>query len=81
MKIHVLFFGVLTDIAPSELRSYEVSSGTSINDLMAKLTATYPDLGPRFDHVAVAQNERITARSSKLAEGDVVAFLPPVSGG
>ncbi len=81
MKIHVLFFGSLTDISPPELVDYEVPAGSTVADLMRALTDAYPALEPSWGHVAVALNQQFALRTRALTEGDDVAFLPPVSGG
>jgi molybdopterin converting factor small subunit len=52
-----------------------------VADLVLHLEATYPELSGRMATVRVAQNERFAKPEAPLAEGDVLALIPPVSGG
>ena len=48
---------------------------------MNELVAEFPELGAYTRAVSVARNLENVPWSTPLADGDEVAFLPPVSGG
>ena len=56
-----------------------VRAGTTVGALWRSLLAERPELGAV--PVRFAVNETYVEPSHKLAEGDEVAFFPPVSGG
>jgi molybdopterin converting factor subunit 1 len=45
------------------------------------LVREFPDLAPYERSISCAVNEEYARMTTPLADGDVVAFLPPVSGG
>ena len=76
MALTVLFLGRLQDAAGAGERTVEYRADVAalIESFDAELAAAL-----RSDKVRVAVNGAIGA--SSLADGDEVAFLPPVSGG
>src|SRR5271167_511502 len=44
-------------------------------------SARFPRLGEMSKSIVLAVNQKFCAPSEKLADGDELAFLPPVSGG
>ena len=80
--LSVLFFGRLKDIAGvGEMRVDKPVD--NIVDLIAHLRLANPALAEALqsDRVKTAVNGQIVAAHSALADGDEIAFLPPVSGG
>lgn len=74
----VLFFAHLRDAAGAE--SIEIdAAGKTVADLKAAIAAIY-NL-PRLDTVMTAVNEEFAPNDEVIHEGDVIAFIPPVSGG
>ncbi|MAD98206.1 MAG: molybdopterin synthase sulfur carrier subunit [Flavobacteriaceae bacterium] len=80
MKVQVLFFGVTTDLMKLSEMTLEVNVGLSINDFRKLLHEKYPQL-ENLSSYAIALNEEYTSGDESLSEGDVVAVIPPVSGG
>ncbi|TMN23895.1 molybdopterin converting factor subunit 1 [Lentibacillus cibarius] len=76
--INVLFFADLREAAGSEKVSVE-ADGLSVSELKTKLLSSY-ELN-NLDHAMVAVNEEYSQDDTLLKRGDVVAFIPPVSGG
>ncbi|SFA82269.1 molybdopterin synthase subunit MoaD [Lentibacillus halodurans] len=76
--IKVLFFAELQEAAGSEQVSVE-ANGLSVNELKAKLLSSYKL--DNLNHVMIAVNEEYSPEDTVLKSGDVVAFIPPVSGG
>jgi molybdopterin synthase sulfur carrier subunit len=80
MPVKLVFIGRLEDIAGASERL--VQSAPSLDALLAGLE---PDLASalRGDRVRLAVNGRVVVDRGAvaLADGDELAFLPPVSGG
>jgi molybdopterin converting factor small subunit len=59
----------------------EVSVGGTVQDCFDTLCGQFPDAGPFRGTLAAARNEEYASWDDEVAAGDVVAFIPPVSGG
>jgi molybdopterin converting factor subunit 1 len=81
MQTRVLLFAALREAAGTRDLTLELPPGTSVLELRARLAAQYPRLGPLLGNVAAAVNEEYVPGDHPLREGDVVALIPPVSGG
>ena len=81
MRIRVLFFGVLRDVVGLREDSLEVASGGRLETVFEHYATRFPRLREMSSSVVLALNQQFSASSAPLAEGDEVAFLPPVSGG
>ena len=81
MQVHVRLFGSLREAAGTASVELALPDGARVEDVREALAARVPAaarLGPR---VAVAVNQELAPPGTRLAEGDEVALLPPVSGG
>jgi molybdopterin synthase sulfur carrier subunit len=76
-KITLLAFGQLTDITGQS--TWEIEDVTDTDQLNAKLVEQYPALTKSKYLVAV--NMEVIRGNVNLNPGDVVALLPPFSGG
>ena len=81
MRARVLFFGMLKDIAGMSREDAEFPEGTDLHSVFAAYAARFPPFGDLSRSIVVARNQEFADPSTKLADGDEVAFLPPVSGG
>lgn len=81
MKVRLLFFAVLRDIAGTDERELAVPAGTTAGDLWQTLRGSYAKLADYAQPPLVAINEEYARPEAVLAEGDEVAFIPPVAGG
>ena len=81
MHARVLFFGMLRDIVGMSREEVEFPEGADLRLVFASYAARFPPLGVLARSIVVARNQEFTDPAAKLAEGDEVAFLPPVSGG
>lgn len=81
MRIRVLFFGALRDIAGSREDSLELPAGARLESVFEHYAARFPRLKQMAASIVLALNQEFASSSETLAEGDEVAFLPPVSGG
>jgi molybdopterin converting factor subunit 1 len=80
MKITILFFGITTDLVGKSKLNYTINGKTSIKTLKKELKTVYESLS-NIQEFAIAVNEEYANDGLILKEGDVVAIIPPVSGG
>lgn len=81
MTIRTLFFSVLRDATGDSERSVSLPEGATGGDLFDALATEHPVLRPYHSVVRLAVNRRYVPFETKLADGDEVVFIPPVSGG
>lgn len=80
MKINILFFGITTDLVETSSLELQLANSSSIADFKLVLTEKYPKLS-NIGSYAIAVNETYATEETILKENDVVAIIPPVSGG
>jgi molybdopterin synthase catalytic subunit/molybdopterin converting factor small subunit len=80
MRIAVRTFAMLRELSADRLE-LELAAGSQLEDAWVALAERFPALLPHRPFVRPAHNGAYADWTSALAEGDVVAFLPPVSGG
>jgi molybdopterin converting factor subunit 1 len=81
MRVRVLFFGMLKDLAGKSSDSIELQPGSSVRGLLAHYESLIPRWKESRAALAVAVNQQYAGPDTQLKEDDEVAFLPPVSGG
>lgn len=81
MKVRLLFFAVLRDIAGADQRELVLDEGATARDVWQSLRATYAQLAEYAQPPMIAVNESYAAPETVLREGDELAFIPPVAGG
>jgi molybdopterin synthase catalytic subunit len=59
----------------------EFPEGTDLRAVFESYALRYPPLRDMARSIVMARNQEFAELSTKLADGDEVAFLPPVSGG
>lgn len=81
MKIRVKFFALYRQLTGSEEITMQVLSNSSVSELEAKLLEDYPQLARSSLKPLIAVNAEYARPDLVLKNGDVVALLPPFSGG
>lgn len=81
MRVTVRLFARLRDIAGAAQLTRELPAGATAELLWSTLAEEHAGLAAYRDAVSVAVNAEYSKMSRPLADGDEVAFLPPVSGG
>jgi molybdopterin synthase catalytic subunit len=81
VKVTALFFARLREQAGGDRFALELPGGSTVADAYAELRRLHPALEARRDSVRAALNQEFAGWDDPLAEGDEVAFIPPVSGG
>ncbi|MCX6615315.1 MAG: MoaD/ThiS family protein [Acidobacteria bacterium] len=59
----------------------DVEDGADLGSLFRSYARRFPQLAEMERSTVLARNQKIASHSEFLADGDEVAFLPPVSGG
>ncbi len=80
MKITVLLFGILKDIIGENSLKLHMENNSTIDNLKESLLKEYTKLDS-FSNFSVAVNEEYVDLNYILKGNDVVALIPPVSGG
>ncbi len=82
LSVRVLFFAAARERAGATEAAHTLPGGAALADLRSTLLSAHPALEPLMRHVRWARNERFVSDFSVLlADGDVVALIPPVAGG
>ncbi len=79
MKITVLYFGQLKEEAGTASESLEIDAST-VARLYDQLKERH-DLTMPFDNLRAARNEIFCKGTETVRPDDVIAFMPPMSGG
>ena len=81
MRARILFFGVLKEIAGVPAEEVDLPEGADLAAVFSHYAARLPRLREMAGSIVMARNQEFAEPAARLAEGDEVAFLPPVSGG
>jgi MoaE-MoaD fusion protein len=81
MKIGVLFFGVLKDVAGRTAETIDLPEGACLQDLLLYYVGLAPRFAAMVPSLAMSVNQEYSGADRMLREGDEVGLLPPVSGG
>lgn len=81
MKVRLLFFAVLRDIAGGDVRELALAEGTTAGQVWDSLRESYAKLAGFTQPPMVAINEAYASPGTVLRDGDELAFIPPVAGG
>jgi MoaE-MoaD fusion protein len=81
LKVSALLFARLREQAGGDRFALQLPGGSTVADAYAELRRLHPALEARRDSVRAALNQEFAGWDDPLAEGDEVAFIPPVSGG
>jgi MoaE-MoaD fusion protein len=81
MRITLLAFGILRDHLGSSTGPLDLPAGATVRDLLDRCRALVPANFAPWSSIAVAVNQEYVSATHRLADGDEVALLPPVSGG
>lgn len=81
MRIQVLFFGQLKDVAGRSSAEVDLPVGARMETVFERFASEYPKLREMAGSIAMARNQEFVTLDEPLADGDEVAFMPPVSGG
>jgi molybdopterin converting factor subunit 1 len=81
MRVTIRLFARLRDLAGSGELVRDVPGPATVQSVWRSLVSEMPALGEYERTMSVAVNADYARMSAPVADGDEVAFLPPVSGG
>ncbi len=81
MNVRVRLFAMLRERAGAGDAVHEVPEDCTVEELWTRLRHEYPGLAGVDLKLLYAVNSEYVQRGHPLADGDEVAFIPPVSGG
>jgi molybdopterin converting factor subunit 1 len=81
MRVTIRLFARLRDIAGAAELNRNIAAGATAADVWHGLVGEFPELGVYEKLISTAVNADYAKMSTRLADNDEVAFLPPVSGG
>jgi molybdopterin converting factor subunit 1 len=81
LHVRVRLFAIQRELAGTREVSLELPAGATIEDAWLRVVDRHPALGPGRPSVRFARNAVYATADAPLADGDEVAFIPPVSGG
>jgi sulfur-carrier protein len=76
----VLYFAAVRELAGVDEETIQEPIGT-VGQLRARLERLHPSLCGRLGRVRFARNEQFAPDDTGIADGDVIALIPPVAGG
>ena len=81
IAVRVRLFARLREQAGAETETLELPAGTTVADVYDALRAKHAALEADRNAVRAALNQEFKDWTAEVADGDEVAFIPPVSGG
>jgi molybdopterin converting factor subunit 1 len=81
MRIRVRLFAIQRELAGTREVPLDLADGGSVEDAWAALVERFPVLAPGRAFVRFARNADYAEPETRLADGDELAVIPPVSGG
>ena len=81
MRVRVLFFGMLKELAGASGEESDFPEGSDLRGIFETYAARYPRFRDMARSIVIARNHEFADPATPVRDGDEVAFLPPVSGG
>ena len=81
MKVKVLLFASLRDLAEADRITVELAENASVTDLLDSIAQQHPLLKERVAMTRVAIEDRFCTGEDPIPPGSELALIPPVSGG
>ena len=80
MKCNILLFGIAADIVGSNELTLDIAENSTVNSLKSTLIDTYSGF-KNVHQFAIAVNESYARDETLIQANDIIAIIPPVSGG
>lgn len=82
MNVTILYFAAVRDLVGKDEERVALPEGiATIGALAEHLPRLHAPLAGRLASVRFARNEEFAQNVDPIAEGDVIALIPPVAGG
>lgn len=81
IRVKVLFFGRVRELAGITEEVLEIPEGATLADVFERYAARFPQLAGFRTSLVASRNQEFASWDTRLSAEDDIAFLPPVSGG
>jgi molybdopterin converting factor small subunit len=81
MKVRVLFFAQLRDVAGLSEQEVDLPNEAAVRDLLETIYRQRPVLRAHDKSILIGAGVEFVDRNYKLKPGEEVAIMPPVQGG
>jgi molybdopterin converting factor subunit 1 len=81
MRVTVRLFARLKELAGTGELARDLEPSANVGTVWSDLVREFPALAPYTSSISGAVNAEYARMDAPVADGDEVAFLPPVSGG
>jgi len=81
LHVNLRFFAVVRERIGESERTIDLPAGSRVSDVLAYVEGQFSELAPLFRTSMVMRNQEYVDPDEPLADGDEIAFIPPVSGG
>ncbi|MGC2448629.1 MAG: molybdopterin converting factor subunit 1 [Candidatus Sulfotelmatobacter sp.] len=81
MRVRVLFFGMVKELAGKSEDEVNLRDGALVRDVLQHYEGRFPQLVGLRSSLALAVNQQYASPDTVLKPDDEIAVLPPVSGG
>src|ERR1700760_2679518 len=81
MRVRVLYFAVVPERVGADAEELELADGATVDQARAEIERRHEALVGLRAVVRLAVNEEFAGGERVLADGDVIALIPPVAGG
>jgi len=80
MQVKILLFGIIADIIGESSLYFELEKPYTVYSFKEQFILSYPLL-KNYSSFAIAVNEEYALNETEIQEKQVIAIIPPVSGG
>ena len=81
MQVKVRLFAAFREVVGRNALTVDAPQGSTVGQVVERLRADYPSLGPAAAGAMLALNQEYVDPSTAVSDGDELALIPPVSGG
>ncbi|MAQ97161.1 MAG: molybdopterin converting factor subunit 1 [Chloroflexi bacterium] len=81
MKIKVLYFASYREQSGKDTETFSLPNKSTLADLVARVLEANIEIKCSPERMVAAVNEEYQTHDQVLLTGDIVALIPPVSGG
>lgn len=81
LQIHLRFFAIVRERIGESGRTITLPAGSRVAAALSYVEHEFSEIAPLFRSSMVMRNQEYVDLEDTLADGDEIAFIPPVSGG
>jgi MoaE-MoaD fusion protein len=81
VRVTLRFFAIMRERIGESERQVEFDGGSRVADVVRYVEQEFAAIAPLFRASMIMRNHEYVDREEMLADGDEIAFIPPVSGG